>query len=362
LLEHLTGAPLFYDYLGWAVLLLAAFNAAQIIYLLWNKARVERAERRKDALRRLTVTAVMTSPTPADLLAPPAGEEEYEACSEAIAGILENFEGEIAERALGLLERFGVSGHYRAMARGGRWYRRANAVDMLSVFRLEENRGSLLELFKKERVASVRYRILRALSLIARGHDDITTLACLLSELPYLTPKYTEDLFYNAVTALKAKGREEEFGLFMRRIMRDDRVLTLVKRDCLTACRAAACEKAGELFRDYYAAYPEEPEILAACVKALARKGDFSLLPDALRHPHWLVRLAALKNAHLCREGPAGEIAALLSDHNYHIRLNAALALARSGERGRAALRAAAASGDRFASDSASYALEQETA
>jgi len=362
LLEHLTASPLFYDYLGCAVLLLAALNAAQILYLLWNKARVERAERRKDRLRRLTIAAIMTSPVPADSLRQPADEEEYEACSESIAGVLDNFEGEIAERASDLLRRFDISGHYRKMAGSGRWYRRCNAIDILSVFKLEENREFLLDLFEKEKVKEVRYRILRALSLIVRGHDDITGLEFRLSALPYLTPKYTEDLFYNAVTSLKTAGREEEFGFFMRQIMRDDRVLTLVKRDCLTACHAAACEDARALFRDYYAAYPEEPEILAACVKALARTGDLSLLPDALRHPHWLVRLAALKSAHFCREGLAEEISALLSDPNYHIRLNAALALAKAGERGRAALRAAASSGDRFAAETAAYALGQEAA
>ncbi|MEW5906257.1 MAG: HEAT repeat domain-containing protein [Elusimicrobiota bacterium] len=362
MIEHITHSPRFYEYVGWAVLLLAAFNIFQVAYLLWNKARVDRSERRKDELKRLAATAVVTSLSPADLLPPPSSEEEYAAYAESIASVLDSFEGEIAERAAGLLVTFGIGAHYRKLARSRTWYKRCNAVDILAVFRLEENRDFFTELLRAEPSDDVKYRIVRGLSLIVRGAEDLGELACMLSGLPYLTPKYTEDVFYNAITRLKAAGREDDFGVFMGRIMRDDRVRTLIKRDCLTACYAAICERGRPLLKEYYAAHPGEPEILAACVRALARTGDFTLLPEALRHPDWRVRLAAIKNAHLCCEDLTPEIAALLSDPNYHLRLNAALALARAGERGLAALRAAAAGNDRFAADIAAYALEQGAA
>lgn len=360
MIEHITASPRFYEYVAWAVVLLAAFNFFQVAFLLWNKARVERSERRKEELKRLAATAIVTALSPADLLTPPSSEEEYAAYAESIASVLDSFEGEVAERAAGLLTAFGISAHYRDLARSRSWYKRCNAVDMLTVFRLEENRDFFTGLFDSETSADVKYRVIRGLSLIVRGADDLGELACMLSGLPYLAPKYTEDLFYNAIIRLKALGKEDEFGVFMRLIMRDERVLTGIKRDCLTACHAAICEKGRPLLKEYYAAHPGEPEILAACVRALARAGDFTLLPGALRHPDWRVKLAALKNAHLCCEDLTGEIAELLSDPNYHVRLNAATTLARAGERGLAALRSAAASRDRFAAETAAYALEQE--
>ncbi|MDT8286051.1 MAG: HEAT repeat domain-containing protein [Elusimicrobiales bacterium] len=360
MIEHITDSPRFYEYVAWAVVALAAFNFFQIAYLLWNKARVERSERRKDKFKRLAATAIVTALSPADLLSPPSSEDEYAAYAESIASVLDSFAGEVADRAAGLLTVFGIGAHYRALARSRSWYKRCNAVDMLTVFRLEENRDFFAGLFAAEPSADVKYRIVRGLSLIVRGGDDVRELAGMLSGLPYLAPKYTEDVFYNAIIRLKLLGKEDEFGGFMRAIMRDGRVPAAIKRDCVTACYAAICEKGRPLLKEYYAAHPDEPEILAACVRALARAGDFTLLPGALRHPDWRVRLAALKHAHLCCEDLTGEIAELLSDLNYHVRLNAAMTLARAGERGLAALRAAAASRDRFAAETAAYALEQE--
>ncbi|HBE87716.1 MAG TPA: hypothetical protein DDW67_01050 [Elusimicrobia bacterium] len=362
MIEHITDSPRFYEYVSWAVLLLSVFNFSQIVYLLWNKARVEKAERRKDELKRLAATAIVTSLSPAELLPLPSSEEEYAAYSESIASVLDSFEGEVADRAAGLLTIFGIGAHYRSLVRSRSWYKRCNAVDMLTVFRMDENRAFFIELFASEPSADVKYRIIRGLSLIVRGRDDLGELARMLSGLPYLAPKYTEDLFYNAIIRLKALGKEDEFGVFMRLIMRDGLVRAEIKRDCLTACYAAICEKGRPLLKEYYAAHPGEPEILAACIRSLARAGDFTLLPEALRNPDWRVKLAALKHAHLCCEDLTGEITGLLSDPNYHVRLNAAMTLARAGERGLTALRGAAASQDKFAAETAAYALEQEAA
>lgn len=362
MIDFIIYSPRFYEYLTWAVLALAAFNFAQIAYLIWNKSRVESIERRRDEIKRLAATAVVTSLNPSEILPRPSAEHEFTAYAESIANMLDNFEGEIAARALSLFKEFGIEDHFRRLARSRSWYRRCGAVDMLAVFRLESSRDLFREMFAGENSPEVKYRLIRGLSLIARGHDDIRELAILLSSLPYLTAKYTEDVFFNVISNLKAAGLEDEFGLFMRDTMKDDQVLTHVKRDCLTACHAAVCEKGRGLLKDYYAAHPGEPEILAACVKSLARIGDFTLLAEALRHPDWRVKLSALKSAHLCCEELTEEISVLLSDANYHVRLNAASALAKAGERGIAALRRAAASEDKFEARMAAYALEQEGA
>lgn len=362
MLEIFTQSPHFYDYVTAAVLLLGAFNVAEVLFLLWNKARVERAEVKRQELKRLASTALITATDPAALLPRPATEEEFAAYSEAIASVLDSFEGEIAVKAAELISDLGIDAHYRGLARHRVWYKRGNAIDILSSFRLKSNREFFLAVFRSETSLDVRYRIIYGLSRLAREHADIRVLARLLSGLPYLTAKYTEDVFYNIITALKASGGEAEFGIFMREIMHDKTVLNLVKRDCLTACYAASCEKGRGLLREYYAAFPGEPEILMAAVKALARIGDFSVTPAALRHPDWRVRLAALKYAHLCCMDMLPEIRALLRDPSYHVRLNAALALSKGGDKGRAALREEAAGPDPFAASTAAYALSQEAA
>jgi len=357
LLELLTQSPHFYDYVALAVLFLALFNTAEILFLLYNKSRVERSESKRQNLKRLASTALITSTKPAELLPPPVTEDEYAAYSEAIASVLDSFEGEVAVSAVKLLKDFKIADHYRRLARHRTWYKRGNAIDILASFHLKENREFFLAVFRSEPVLDVKYRILYALSRLTREHSDISQLAHLLSKLPYLTGKYTEDIFYNIITALKAEDKEAEFGLFMAEILHDEDVLNLVKRDCITACYAAMCEKGRGLLRQYYEAFPGEPEILIAAVRALARQGDFSVMPQALHHHDWRVRLAALKYAHLCCMGMLPEIRAMLKDPSYHVRINAGLTMARGGGIALIALKEEANSQDKFAAAAAAYAL-----
>ncbi|MHB0996020.1 MAG: HEAT repeat domain-containing protein [Elusimicrobiales bacterium] len=360
MLESLTQSPDFYDYVSVAVLFLAVFNAGEILFLLYNKSKVERSERRRLELKRLASTALITATEPAELLPKPSTEDEYAAYSEAIASVLDSFEGEVAAKASGLITQLGIDGHYRRLARDRAWYKRGNAIDILSSFRLKSNREFFLAVFRSETSNDVKYRIIYGLSRLSREHADIEALAHMLSTLPYLTAKYTEDIFYNIISALKAEGKEAEFGLFLKDILHDGTVLNLVKRDCLTACFAASCERGRSLLKEYYAAYPQEPEILIAAVKSLARQGDFSLMPDAMRNPDWRVRLAAIKYAHLCCLHMLPELKEMLKDPGYHVRLNAALALAKGGEKGRAVLKEAAAGEDKYAAAAAAFALTQE--
>jgi len=362
LLDLLTQSPHFYDYVTVAVLLLGLFNVFEILFLLYNKNMVERIEREKLALKRLASTALITSTAPAELLPGPAAEYEFAAYSEAIASVLDSFEGEIADRARALIGQLGIDDHYRRLARHRTWYKRGNAIDIMASFRLKASREFFLAVYRSEPVHDVKYRIIYGLSRLTREHADIRALAQMLSALPYLTPKYTEDIFYNIISALKAEGKEGEFGLFMKETLNDQSVQNLVKRDCINACFAATCEKGRGLLKEYYAAYPHEPEILIASIKALARIGDFSKMPEAMKNPDWRVRLAALKYAHLCCADLLPEIRAMLRDNSYHVRINAALALAKAGGAGRAALQAEAASEDKFASAAAAYALTQEPA
>ncbi|MDD2805896.1 MAG: hypothetical protein PHV33_10095 [Elusimicrobiales bacterium] len=359
MLEFLTQSPHFYDYVTAGVLLLGVFNVCEILFLLYNKAKVERSERKRGNLKRLASTALITATNPAELLPPPVTEDEFASYSEAIASVLDSFEGEVAAKAAQLLTDLKIDAHYRRLARHSTWYKRGNAIDILSSFRLRANREFFLAVFRSEPSTDVKYRILYGLSRLTRDHAEIRELAHLLSSLPYLTAKYTEDIFFNIITALKAEGKEGEFGLFLAEILRDGEVLSLVKRDCLTACHAASCEKGSGLLKQYYEAYAHEPEIQIAAIRALAKMGNFSLIPAALRHADWRVRLTALKYSDLCCMDMLPEIRGLLRDNSYHVRLAAAMALARAGGAARAALKEEAASQDKFAAAAAAYALTQ---
>ena len=131
-----------------------------------------------------------------------------------------------------------------------------------------------------------------------------------------------------------------------------------VKRDCLSACPSFGDERAGIIIREYYTAFRNEPEMIIACVKTLARMGDFTIIPEVLRHKDWRLRLTALKYAHLCGSDVLPDLKTLLYDNNYHIRLNSAQALSRLGAPGLEALREGIASRDKFAADAAKYALD----
>jgi len=357
LLTQLTSSPHFYHYLYLVVLLLAVFNISEIVFLLLHKRAIEKDETRKASLKHTVSTAIITVTDPAAVLPKPADAVAYAAYSESVASILESFEGEIAERASRLMREFEVDLYYKQMARTSVWYKRANAIDILSSFRMKTNREFFLAVFRSETSDAVKYRILYGLSLLIRGQDDIYDLVRMLSTLPYLTSKYTEDIFFNTLSMLKLNSREDEFGAFLRKILKDGGVPALIKRDCLSACHAASCEQAADIVRSYFLEFRNEPEILIVCVKALVRMGNFDILHESLFHPDWRVRLAGLKHIHLSSEDVRHELKQLLHDRNYHIRVNAALALARLKEPGLEILRAETASGDKFAADAAAYAL-----
>jgi DNA-binding Lrp family transcriptional regulator len=339
------------------VLLLAAFNAAEIIYLFIHKANVEKDEKRKEELKHRAATAIITVTDPTAVLKRPAEELEYSAYSEAVASVIESFEGEVAGRAAGIITAFGIDSYYRNLARGPVWYKRASAIDILSSFKLKENREFFLGVFRSETSNTVKYRVLYGLSLLVRDLNDIDQVAKMLSSLPYLTAKYTEDIFFNIITAVKLAGKEDEFGLFMTRSMKDPGVRLLLKRDALSACYYASCERAMPIVKAYYDFFPDEPEILVACIKSLVRMGDFSITRGALKHKDWRVRLTAVKYAQLGGTEILPDLEAMLRDRNYHLRVNAAIALTKMNAQGMKILRAEAASKDKYAADAASYAL-----
>ena len=401
-LIRLTSSPHFYLILYVSIGLLAAFNIFEIVFLLAHKTRLEKSEARKELLKHRIATAMITVSNPAEVLPEPLDHTDYEAYSEAVSSILESFEGEIAGRAIQLIYKFKVDLHFQRLCANPVWFKRAHAVDILSALKLEKNRNFFPDLFRTETSKEVKYRIIYGLSLIPRDREYVYTLARLLSTLPYLTAKYTEDVFLNAITALRNAGKEEEFNFFLQRILKDPEILTLVKRDCLSACHAANCVQNAPVIKDYYSTFKDEPEIVIASIKTLAGMGDFSVVPEALHHKDWRVKLTALKYAHLCKpdifpdhntllhdpeyhfavlpdilrdkdwrtkladlrtahlgnSGILKELKPLLHDPNYHIRLNAALALSRIGRLGLEILRDERTSPDKFAAEVAKFALD----
>jgi|GEM_PF-1372004 len=400
-LTRLSSSPHFYTILYLAVCLMAAFNIAEIIFLLVHKRRIEKSEIKKEQLKHRIATAIISVTEPSEVLPKPASATEYDAYGEATSSIIESFEGEIAERASRLIYEFGIDLYYKRLSRNQIWFKRAHAIDILSSLKLKKSLEFFSAVFKSESSDAVKYRILYGLSLLIRGREDLYALSKMLATLPYLTSKYTEDIFFNAISSLKNAGNEDDFGLFLKRIIADPGIPVTVKRDCLSACHIAGCERAGSIVKEYYDAFQEEPEIIIACLKAMVRMGDFSALPEGLRHKDWRVRLTALKYAHLTNPAIAPDpktllhdpdyhfavlpgilrhkdwrkklaelksahlsspemlrdLRKLLHDPNYHIRINAALALSKMGARGLEILVEEAASPDKFAADAASYAL-----
>ena len=357
LLTRLTSSPYFYTILYIAVVSLLAFNLFEIVYLLIHKRNRERSEPKKEQLKRNISTAIITEDDPSGVLPKPLTTSDFEAYTEAASSVIESFEGEIAERAAQLVYKFGIDRHYKELFRSPLWFKRAYAIDMLSSLRLKKNLEFFPAVFKRETSDAVKYRLLYGLSLLPRGKDDIYSLTSQLSGLPYLTAKYNEDIFFNIITVLKNAGKEEEFGIFLRQIMTDSGIRVKVKRDCLSACHAAGYKQAGLIAMEYYRTLHDEPGIAIVCIKILALMKDYTVLPEALGHKDWRVRLTVLKYAHLCDSDIRQPLKAMLHDPNYHIRLNSALALSRLGNEGLEILQSEKNSPDKFAADVAKYAL-----
>lgn len=354
---RLTSSPHFYTCLYAAVCLFMSFIVFAVAFLLVHQRRLKRTEARKELLKHKISTAIITTEDPTEALPPPVSADDHEAYGEATASIIESFEGEMAGRAAQLIYKFGVDVYYKRLARGRTWYKRAYAIDILSCLKLKKNRDFFLSVFRSETSDVVKYRILYGLSLLARDREDVYALTRLLKTMPYLTAKYTEDIFFNAINALKSLGIKEEFDLFLERALTAAEINPRMKRDYLAACHAAGDIGTAAVIRKYYKAFPDEPEITIVCIKLLVALGDFAILPEVLRQKDWRVRLTALKYAHLCGADVSAGLGSLLHDPNYHIRLNAALALYRLGPQGLRVLAAESASKDKFAADAAKYAL-----
>ncbi|MEI7481626.1 MAG: HEAT repeat domain-containing protein [Elusimicrobiota bacterium] len=356
LIMRLTSSPHFYACLYIAVGLLAAFNLFEIIFMLFHKNRLDKSEVEKELLKHKISTAIITVTDPSEVLPKPVSAMNYAAYNEAVSSIIESFEGEIVERATKLIYKFEIDLYYKRLSRTTIWFKRAHAIDMLSSLKLKKNREFFYAVFKSEPVKEVRYRIIYGLSRLARDREDIYSISKLLATLPYLTAKYTEDVFLNTITALKNAGKEEEFGFFLKQIMTDAEIPLKIKRDCLSACYLAGCERDGLIVKEYYSAFQNEPAIIIACIRTLANV-DPGILPEVLRHKDWRVRLTALKYAHLGGTDLLHDLKDLVHDSNYHIRLNAALALSKLGDPGIEILRGETASTDKFAANAAKYAL-----
>ena len=95
---------------------------------------------------------------------------------------------------------------------------------------------------------------------------------------------------------------------------------------------------------------------------ALEKLGDsdiYAIIESALLDEDWRVRAVAAKNAEVCSDEIVGALEPALKDKNYFVRINAAQALSKLGEKGAAVLRRLTTSDDNFARDMAHYMLSR---
>jgi len=98
------------------------------------------------------------------------------------------------------------------------------------------------------------------------------------------------------------------------------------------------------------------------CIRALGKMGGAEMcdiISESMRDPNWTVRAVSVKNAHLCPEDVVTSLKIALEDGNYHVRINAATALGKMGDRGFDVIKEALVSKDRFTRDVAQYVLQE---
>lgn len=267
--------------------------------------------------------------------------------------------GERQEQLQKIARHLQVSQHIAPSLCSKSWVRRLHAVERLGFLVLPENKPLLQDALAVEKNPHVKAKLLWALSLVGGAQDALLVVTHLMQQ-EIVSSKFNEHLYRNFLEHLKNQGRTDEALSLCEQLIGAEQVPALFKRDLIEACGVAGFTPAIALIQQFYERSNSDPANCISCLRALGTMQadpEGTLIFPALMHPDWRIRAVAARAAASVK-GAYEHLRHLLGDGNYHVRMNAAMALGSQGEAGRVELEYGLTSQDRFVRDICRYMLE----
>jgi len=288
---------------------------------------------------------------------------EFETFADVADNTMLDFSGEQSKKVHLLLDRLGVVDHYKSKAHAYSKLTRHNAIEKLGYFRMPGLKGFFIDALEREPKDKNKVRILIALSFIA-DWEILLLVTNRLSEIlkkdNQISAKLIEHIYTNIIKSLKEKNMTEQLMVFFQDIKDSPSIPLIIKKDIINACGSMHLSEATKILMDYYYS-SNEMEIKAAAVRALGRIGEpegRDVIINALESDSWVLRLVGAKSALICGPTAKYNLKTLLSDPQYHVRLNAAKSLAGLGDEGLAILKSERDSDNAYIRNTVKYVLD----
>jgi|GEM_PF-6819070 len=342
------------------IVFFAGMSLLAMVTVIVQKTIVElrstRFERLKESYR-VQITELLFEPDTV-VLSPVRSRLEFEAASDVVIELMEMVKEVSYER---LLHRYlhdqGIIDHYIRIA-SGTSLKRVDALERLAMFRDDRSRIFFTELLKDSKSnEEIVVGGLVGLSYILHAEDVDLFLTTL--ERIDTSGKFSEFLFYNAIERLLALHLETSVEAMFDRLQERDKILSLKAFiEAVSATHYAPISERLEALYDK----TERADLKISVIRALGNlsesKEGCRLIADALQSDNATLRIVASKSIGNCRAGDAALVAArALFDPSYRVRYNIARSLLRLPEGIEHLRRIAESSSDRYARQSAAYAL-----
>jgi HEAT repeat protein len=248
--------------------------------------------------------------------------------------------------------------HLRRDTRHSHWGRRTAALEALGRLQIDALLPYFFEFADREPDRRVFGAALAAAARLCTSAEHLRDLGALLASKPALSRSFNESILYAAFDTLlhRADAAAGQAAIV-------DFVTALPPGHALVAdglAASARCNVRGILpLAQRICADPHTDLTLRlTALRALGRmQPDHALLESALRDATWEARAVAAGHLRSLRTGAVEGLRNALRDRNFHVRRNAAHALADLGEPGLGVLREMLDCDDRFARDASRAAL-----
>ena len=292
----------------------------------------------------------------------PASQMERTALLDVIIFLLGEVRPEQHEELRRVAREFQLTGYFLQLAeKSSAWRNRIVAVEKLGFLSFPELAPFFQRQLLTEKDSHVKAKLLWGFSKIATA-DAAWQISRILASEPIMSAKFNVLLYWEIIEAFQRRGEAADCLRLINDLLSSKELPLLLKRDLVEACGAKNFREAAPKIRQLSFEYREEPMVQIACLRAIGSLGgdrDGELTRLSLSDLDWRVRAVAAKYAHLGPDSLLSRLAELLSDADYYVRLNAALALKGKGEEGHALLHQHLLKSDDVGRDICAYVLRE---
>jgi len=324
------------NFLYFFILILALSCFFHFLLLILQKIRIEKREKKKKILEKKYIEKIM------ETLYANKSEEikiktplEAEALSNVLISFVSNLTGEILHKTLKIAYDSGIIAFYLKKCTSKNWLERIEGFEKLAPFKLYEYKDFYIDALKNENNSFVQLQIIYNLSLIA-DKEIFLFLVEILSNTHikiYLSLKFIEQLFVNALKSMLEKSKNEELLIIksIERVLLDDKINIDVKKSLIHSLSSVSLNSAKDILLSYFNKASDDLKI--AILRTLGRMGVpeiCQLIRNTYRSENWILRTVSAQYAYLC-ENAVEILIKSLCDINFYVRRSAGLALLKLG-------------------------------